>query len=79
MIRYNTIIKCKTVQCCKSICAILPKRFVKESNIKPYEEIFIEIKSKKENILKEFFGKGKHLHINAQKVKGMLRKEWYFF
>ena len=53
------MIKCQTRQWGNSIGIILPKRFIKENNIHPHEEILVEIKGKSGNILKELFGSGK--------------------
>mgnify|MGYP001566719130 CR=1 FL=1 len=73
MISYDTIIKCKTKQCGKAICAILPKRFVKENNIKPHEEITIELKGKVGNVLKKMYGSMKFSKPTEQLLKEVRR------
>lgn len=50
------MIKCKTKQWGSSIGIILPKRVVRQHNLRPHEDIVIEIKGKSGNILKELFG-----------------------
>jgi len=49
------MITCKTKQWGNSIGVILPKDIIREKNIKPDEEIFLEIE-KKRSILRELFG-----------------------
>ncbi|MBD3164065.1 AbrB/MazE/SpoVT family DNA-binding domain-containing protein [Candidatus Woesearchaeota archaeon] len=46
----------KTKQWGNSIGIIIPKDVVREMNIKPDEEICIEVTAKKGNVLKELFG-----------------------
>ena len=46
----------KTKQWGNSIGIIIPKQLVREMNIKPEEEICIDITKKKTNVLKELFG-----------------------
>jgi len=49
------MITCKTKQWGNSIGVILPRDIVREKNIKPEEEIIINIE-KKRSVLKELFG-----------------------
>ena len=49
------MITCKTKQWGNSIGVIIPKDIIREKNIKPEEEILINIE-KKRSILKELFG-----------------------
>ena len=49
------MITCKTKQWGNSIGVILPKDIIREKNIKPDEEIIIDIE-KKRSILRELFG-----------------------
>jgi antitoxin component of MazEF toxin-antitoxin module len=65
------MISCKTKQWGNSIGVIIPSCLVKEMNIKPNEELFVDI-GKKKSVLKELFGTIKG--INAQTVKEV-RKE----
>ncbi len=73
MIIYDTIIKFKTKRWGKSICIVLPKRFVKENNIKPNEEIIINIKGKAGNVLKEMYGIMKFSKPTEQLLKDARR------
>lgn len=57
-----------------SLGVIIPNEIVIKEELKPNEEVIISI-IKKEN-LKDFFGKGKHLKINSQKMKDEGRKIW---
>lgn len=50
------MISCKTKQWGNSLGIIIPKDIVREMNIKPEEEIRVEISKKKSNVLKELFG-----------------------
>lgn len=49
------MITCRTKQWGNSLGIIIPSHLVKELNIKPNEEIAIDIE-KKDNVLKELFG-----------------------
>ncbi len=57
-----------------STVLVLPSDFVKERNIRLGETVEFEVFRKVS--LKHLFGRGKHLHIDAQKAKDELRKEW---
>ena len=57
-----------------STVLVLPPYYVKERSLKVGEEVSFEIYNK--NALRELWGRGKHLKIDAQKVKDELRKEW---
>jgi len=57
-----------------STVLVLPPKIIKEANIRVGETIEFQI-FKKVN-LNKLFGKGKHLNIDAQKAKDMLREEW---
>ncbi|MBI5393083.1 hypothetical protein HZA96_04385 [Candidatus Woesearchaeota archaeon] len=50
------MIRCKTKQWGSSIGIVLPKKIVHQHNLKPHEDIVIEIKGKSANVLKELFG-----------------------
>ena len=57
-----------------STVVVLPPHYVKERNLKIGEEINLEVYNK--NALRELWGRGKNLKIDAQKAKDELRKEW---
>ena len=57
-----------------SLGIVIPKRIIKEKNLRAGEEILIDIKKKK--TIKEVFGSLKNWKIDAQKMKDELRKEW---
>lgn len=57
-----------------SLGVIIPNEIVIKENLKPHEEIVITI-TKKET-LEDFFGKGKKLKIDAQKMKDDGRNIW---
>ncbi len=59
-----------------STVLVITPEVVKERNLKIGETVEYQI-SKKGN-LKKLLGRGKHLKIDAQKVKDELRNEWYF-
>ncbi len=50
------MIKCTAKRWGSSIGIVLPKRVVYQHNIKPHEDIVIEIKGKSGNVLQELFG-----------------------
>ncbi|MBW2984246.1 AbrB/MazE/SpoVT family DNA-binding domain-containing protein [Candidatus Woesearchaeota archaeon] len=50
------MICCKTKQWGNSLGVIIPKEVVKEMNIKPNEEVCLDINKKGTNVLKELFG-----------------------
>ena len=56
-----------------SIGVVIPNEVVERLNLKPEEEIIIEIE-KKNNILKEMFGKAK-FKKSSKKMVGDFRKE----
>ena len=57
-----------------STVLVLPPFYVKERKLKIGEEVGFEIFNK--TALRELWGRGKHLKIDAQKAKDELRKEW---
>lgn len=57
-----------------STVLVLPPDAVKGRNLRVGESVEYEIFRKVD--LKNVFGKGKHLKINSQKAKDMLREEW---
>ena len=57
-----------------STVLVLPPELVKERKVKVGEKVEFEI-FKKVN-LGSFFGEGKRLKIDTQKLKNQLRKEW---
>ena len=50
------MICCKTKQWGNSLGIVIPKEVVKEMNIKPNEEVCLDINKKGTNVLKELFG-----------------------
>lgn len=50
------IIKCRTKKGGNSIGVILPAKIVNEENIKPREDVLLEIKGKEGNVLRELAG-----------------------
>ena len=50
------MIHCQTKQWGNSIGIIIPSQIVKELNIRPNEEVVIEIKGKSQTVLRELFG-----------------------
>lgn len=72
------MIKCKTKQWGNSIGIILPRRVVQENKIKPNEEILIDIKGKKSNVLKELFGSMPDLKIeDLKKARKELESKYW--
>jgi len=59
-----------------STVLVIPPEVVKEKGLKIGETVEYQIFNKVD--LKKIFGQGKHLNIDSQKAKNMLRKEWYF-
>lgn len=57
-----------------SLGVIIPKEIVMKEDIHENDEVIITITKK--NTLEGFFGKGKGIKINTQKVKDEIRKEW---
>ena len=53
---------------------VLPAEYMQEKNLKTGQTVQFEVSSKAG--LQKLFGMGKHLKIDAQKVKNELRKEW---
>jgi len=70
---YTMAIEVKTKKWGNSIGLVIPREDVERLNIKPEEEIIIEIE-KKNNVLKEMFGKAK-FKKSAKKMIEDLRKE----
>jgi len=66
-------IEVKTKKWGNSIGVVIPIESIERLNIKPEEEIIIEIE-KKNNVLKEMFGKAK-LKKSAKKMIEEFRKE----
>lgn len=67
------MISCKTKQWGNSIGIIIPSEIIREMNIKPNEEIVVDIEKKK-SVLKELFGSIKFKKPPSQAVKDF-RKE----
>lgn len=63
------MIKCQTKPWGNSIGIIIPKDVVRELNIKPYEDIFVDIEGKSGNVLREMFGKIKFSKPTKQLLK----------
>ena len=63
------MISCKTKQWGNSVGIIIPKDLVRELNIKPNEEICVEINRKNTNVLKELFGSIKFSKPTKQLIK----------
>lgn len=59
-----------------STVLVIPPEVVKERDIQVGETVGYQIFKKVD--LSKIFGRGKHLKIDAQKAKDMVRKEWYF-
>lgn len=57
-----------------STVLVIPPEFLREKNIKIGEDVEFQIFKKVD--LKQLFGRGKHLALDAQKAKDELRKEW---
>lgn len=57
---------CKTKKWGNSIGVLLPKAFVRDHHLKPEEEIVLDIKEKRSNVLKELFGAGKDKKITKK-------------
>ena len=53
---------------------VVSPTIMREKQIKVGDTVEYEVFKKTD--LKNVFGKGKHIKINAQKAKDMLRKEW---
>ncbi len=60
-----------------STVLVIPPEEVREKGIKVGESIEYMLFKKVD--LSKLFGRGKHLKIDAQKVKNELRKEWGYF
>ena len=63
------MISVKTKQWGNSVGLIIPKDLVRELNIKPNEEIKVEISKKKTNVLKELYGSIKFSKPARQLIK----------
>ncbi len=59
-----------------SIVLALPPELVRERSLGIGETVEFEVFSRVN--LQKLFGRGRHLKINAQKAKDMVRKEWSF-
>ncbi len=68
------VIEVKTKKWGNSIGVVIPIEAVERLNLKPEEEIIIEIE-KKNNILKEMFGKAK-FKKSSKKMVGDFRKDF---
>ena len=64
----------KTKRWGNSIGVIVPKKFARKEEIRPDEDVIIEIRKK--NVLREAFGSLKNWNIDPQQMKDNLRKEW---
>lgn len=67
------IVESKTKKWGNSIGVIIPSDAVERLNIKPEEEIVMEI-TKKGNVLREMFGKAK-FKVSTEKILKEVRKE----
>jgi len=68
------VIEVKIKRWGNSIGVVIPNEIVERLNLKPEEEIIIEIE-KKNNILKEMFGKAK-FKKSSKKMVGDFRKDF---
>lgn len=59
-----------------SIVLALPPELVRERSLGIGETVEFEVFNRVN--LQKLFGRGRHLKINAQKAKDMVRKEWSF-
>ncbi len=69
------MVTCKTKQWGNSLGVIIPKEVVKELNLKPNEEVFIDINKKGTNVLKELFGTLKFKR-STEEIMKEARKGW---
>lgn len=68
-------IEVKTKKWGNSIGMIIPNKIVSQLNLKPEQKIIIEIEAKKENVLKEMFGKMKSKK-SASQIVNEFRKDF---
>ena len=54
---------------------VIPKDVIIRENFKPNQEVVVTI-TKERGTLEEFFGKGKKIKIDAQKMKDESRRMW---
>ena len=66
--------KAKIKQWGNSLGIVIPKDIVIKEDLKPEDEVQISVKKRKN--LKGFFGKGRELKIDSQKMKDESRKIW---
>ena len=57
-----------------SVVLTVPPELLREYHLKVGEKVGFMIFKKHD--LKEWFGEGRHLNINAQKAKNYMRKQW---
>ncbi|MEK6847315.1 MAG: AbrB/MazE/SpoVT family DNA-binding domain-containing protein [Nanoarchaeota archaeon] len=57
-----------------SLGIVIPKEIIIKEELQENDEVKITISKK--NTLEGFFGKGKGIKINTQKMKDEARKEW---
>ncbi|MBI2667953.1 AbrB/MazE/SpoVT family DNA-binding domain-containing protein [Candidatus Woesearchaeota archaeon] len=57
-----------------SLGIIIPREVAKKENLKPDDEVIIEIIKKRK--IKDIFGSLKEWKIDSQKMKDELRKDW---
>ncbi len=57
-----------------SLGITIPKYVVIKENLKPEKTIMLELKEK--TTLKDFFGKGKHKKVDAEKLRQEAKKMW---
>lgn len=69
------MVTCKTKQWGNSLGIIIPKGVVKELNLKPNEEVFIDINKKGTNVLKELFGTMKFKRPTEDILKEVRKNE----
>ena len=69
----------KTKQWGNSIGIVIPRDLVKDMDIKPDEEICIDITKKKTNVLKEMFGTAKRKRPTEEILKEIRKGESKYF
>ena len=57
-----------------SLGIVIPKEIVIKEDLQENDEVIVKISKK--NTLEDFFGKGKGIKINSQKMKDESRKTW---
>ena len=57
-----------------SLGIVIPKEIVIKEDLQENDEVIVKISKK--NTLEDFFGKGKGIKINSQRMKDESRKAW---